>query len=533
MLHADVPLEDGIKSHLGKLTADNMPGIAVLVARDGKIVYQGGFGWADIGKKTPVTTQTKFRIGSISKQFTAAAILRLADDGKLALTDPLDKFYPGYPGGSGVTVEQLLTHTSGIHSYTDKPDFMAKVSQPITPAELIAWFRDDPADFAPGAGFHYNNSGYFLLGEIIAKVSGKSLATFLQDTFFAALGMKDTGIYLNASPPQGMASGYSIADGKATPALDWDMCWAGGAGALYSTVGDLFLWNDALFGGKIFEPALFKAMTTPVKLPPNVDGMNYGYGLVMSDVNRLPAIGHGGGLNGWATDLMRLPGQNCTVITLGNALPPVSGFEPSAISRQITGKFLEAEIKKLPPPKEDPSVDRKRYPDFAGRYDYKTAVLTVSVDDNRLHGQLTGQEKYEIFPSAKDTFFWKITDAQVVFERDEKGVVIAARHSQGGNSFRAARITGTEVKLTAAELDAILGQYQYGPTAILTISRDGDAVFAQLTGQPKFQIYPKSATEFEWRVVKASVTFKKDDAGKVTQATHTQNGATFDAPKIK
>ena len=102
-----------------------------------------------------MTTQTKFRIGSISKQFTAAAILRLADDGKLALTDSLDKFHPGYPGGGGVTVEQLLTHTSGIHSYTDKPDFMAKVSQAIKPAELIAWFRDDPADFAPGAGFHY------------------------------------------------------------------------------------------------------------------------------------------------------------------------------------------------------------------------------------------------------------------------------------------------------------------------------------------------------------------------------------------
>ncbi len=528
-----IPLEDGIKSHLGKLTAEHSPGIAVLVARDGKIVYQGGFGWADLAKKLPVTAETQFRIGSITKQFTAAAILRLADEGKLALTEPLDKFFPAFPGGGKVTLEHLLTHTSGIHSYTDKPEFLSKVTQPITPAELIASFRDDPPDFAPGAGFHYNNSGYFLLGEIVAKVSAKPLATYLQDTFFGPLGMKDTGIYINTSPPTVIANGYSFADGKPAPALDWDMSWAGGAGAIYSTVGDLFRWNEALFGGKILKPESFKAMTTPVKLPPNVDGLHYGYGLVISQLNRLPAIGHGGGLNGWSSDLVRLPEQNCTVIALANALPPVTGFEPSAVTRQIAGKFLEAEIKKLPPPTEDASVERKTYSNFIGRYDYKNAVLTVSHDQDHLYTQLTGQEKYEVFPSAPDAFFWKITDAQVVFERNEKGEVIAARHSQGGNTFRAARITAAELKLTDAELDAILGQYQYGPAATLTVTRDGQSVFAQLTGQPKLQIHPKSATEYEWRVVKASVAFNHDRDGKIIEATHTQNGTTFNAPKIK
>lgn len=532
-LHADVPLEDGIKSHLGKLTADHSPGMAVLVARDGKIVYQGGFGLADLDKKSPVTTATQFRIGSVTKQFTAAATLRLADEGKLTLTDPLDKFFPGFPGGGKVTLQHLLTHTSGIHSYTDKPGFTDKVSKPIVPAELIASFRDDPPDFAPGAEFHYDNSGYFLLGEIVANVSGTPFATYLQDNFFGPLGMKDTGVYHNASPPPGAAAGYSFADDKTAPARDWDMSWAGGAGAIYSTVGDLFRWNEALFGGKILKPASFKAMTTPVKLPPNVDGMNYGYGLVMSELHRLPLISHSGGLDGWSSDLLRLPEQNCTVIVLANASPPMTGFEPTAVTRQIAGKFLEAEIKKLPPLKEEPSVSRKTYPDFAGRYDYKTAALTVSVEQERLYAQLTGQEKYEILPSAKDTFFWKITAAQVAFLRNDKGQVIAARHSQGGATFRAARIADSETKLTDAELDAILGQYQYGPAAILTVTRDGPSVFGQLTGQPKVQIYPKSASEFEWRVVKASVTFKKDGDGKATGASHSQNGATFDAPKIK
>jgi hypothetical protein len=203
------------------------------------------------------------------------------------------------------------------------------------------------------------------------------------------------------------------------------------------------------------------------------------------------------------------------------------------VTRQIAGKFLEADIENLPALVEDPAVDRKTYPDYVGRYDYKSAVLTVSVEGERLQAQLSGQPKFEIFASGRDAFFWKVTDAKVVFQRDAKGKVVAARHHQGGNSFTAPRLTAAEIKLTEAELDAILGRYQYGPAAILTVTRDGDSVFAQLTGQPKFGIHPKSATEFEWREVEASVTFKKDGDGKVTGATHRQNGATFDAPKIK
>ena len=530
---AEVSLEEGIQARLGKLTEANQPGVAVLLARDGKVIYQGGFGWADPDKKVAVTVKTKFRIGSVTKQFTAAAILRLVEEGKLALTDPLDKFFPGFSGGSSITLQHLLTHTSGIHSYTDKPEFFAKVTRPIGPEELIASFRGDPPDFAPGKGFHYNNSAYFLAGEIVARISGKSFAAVLQEMFFGPLGMSATGIFQNASPPPDMATGYSVAEGKASVALDWDMSWAGAAGALYSTVGDLFLWNEALFGGKVLKDASFKAMTTPVKLPEGVDGMNYGYGLVIAELSRLPVIGHGGGLNGWSSDLMRLPDQLCTVIALANAMAPVEGFEPTSITRKVAEKSLEADIKKLPPLRQDPSADSKTYPDFAGRYDYQNAVLTVTVENDHLFGQLTGQDKYEIFPSGKDAFFWKITDAKVVFRRDEKGKVTAAQHTQGGSSFRAERIQEKTTKLSEAELDAILGRYQYGPGAVLTVTRDGDSVFAQLTGQPKIAIYANSPTEFEWRVVKASVTFAKDKDGNVTKATHSQNGATFDAPKLK
>ena len=532
MVRAEISFEEGATRHLQEATKGGTPGVAVLIARDGKVVFQGGFGLADLEKKTPVTIETKFRIGSITKQFTAAAILKLAEQGKLAVTDPLAKFFPDFPRGGEVTLRHLLTHTSGIHSYTDQPDFLTKVSQPIEPGALIASFKNDPPDFAPGAGFHYNNSAYFLLGEIVAQVSGKSLGDCLRETFFEPLGMPDTGIFVNATPPPGMALGYSAGDGKIAPALDWDMSWAGGAGALYSTVGDLFRWNEALFGGRVLNETSFKAMTTPIELPPNVDGMKYGCGLVMSEFKRLPAIGHGGGLNGWSSDLLRLPEQHCTAVVLANALPPPPELAPAKISHAMAEKILADEIKKLPPLTGDESVDPKTYSAFAGRYDYHGAILTVFVENDRLFAQLTGQPKYEIFPKSTDAFFWKVTDAQVVFLRDEKGKVTAARHAQNGNTFTAPKLGDEVVTLTPEQLEAIVGEYQYGP-AVMTVTRDGATLMTQLAGQPKFPIFPKSPTEFEWRVAKAGVVFVKDGDGRVTKAVHTQNGTTFDAPKIK
>ena len=281
-----------------------------------------------------------------------------------------------------------------------------------------------------------------------------------------------------------MATGYSFADGKLTPALDWDMSWAGGAGALYSTVGDLFRWNEALFGGRVLNETSFKAATTPVTLPPGVDGMKYGYGLVMSELHRLPAIGHSGGLHGWSSDLLRLPDQHCTVVVLANALPPPPGVEPSTLSRQFAEHFLADEISKLPALVEDKTADPKTFSAFAGRYDYKTGVLTVTAEDGHLFGQLTGQPKYEIFPKAANEFFWKVTDAQVAFLRNEKGEVVAAQHTQNGSTFKAPKLTDPEVKLTAGQLDAFTGQYQYGPGAVLTVTRDGEKSLVRPTHRP-------------------------------------------------
>jgi CubicO group peptidase (beta-lactamase class C family) len=531
-LWAETPAELAA-AQLRELTKGETCGVAVLVARDGQIVFQGGYGYADLAQKTPITPETKFRIGSVTKQFTAAAILKLAEQEKLAITDLLAKFYPEFPNAGAITLRHLLTHTSGLHSYTDKPNFLAGVRAPIAPADLIASFQKDPPDFAPGASFRYCNSAYFLLGEIVAKVSGQSLADYLRGTFFEPLGMKDTGIFVNATPPPGMALGYAMQDGKTEPALDWDMSWAGGAGALYSTVGDLFRWNEALYGGRVGNAASLKAMTTPNPLPPGADGLNYGYGLAISELRQLPMISHAGGLHGWSSDLLRLPEQRCTVVALANAMPPPRGLEPAAVTRALAERFLAGDIAQLPPLAVDQAVDPKSYATFAGRYDYQSAILTVTVENDRLFAQLTGQQNFEIFPKSADEFFWKVTDARVRFLRDDKGKVVAAQHTQGGNTFKAARLAADAVQLTPEQLDFFVGQYQYGPAAVLTVIRDGTQLFAQLTGQPRMPIFPTAADSFEWRVVEAQVRFVKGEDGKVAKAVHRQNGVTFDAPKVK
>ena len=525
---------NGLTAYLKKLGGESSTGAAILVSKEGRIVFEGGFGYADLEKKVPITSETVFRIGSITKQFTAAAILRLVEQEKVKLDDKLTKFFPDYPNGSDVTITQLLNHTSGLHSYTEKPDFYESVMQPVEPAKLIEWFKNDPPDFVPGAGFHYNNSGYFLLGEIIAKVSERSLSDYLHESFFIPLKMNNSGVFVNASPPQSMATGYSFSEGKFNVALDWDMSRAGGAGAMYSTVGDLYRWNEALFGGQVLNATSFKAATTAVKLPAHVDGMNYGYGLAMYEVKRLPAIGHSGGLHGWSSNLVRLPQQQCTIVVLENALPGPPEHAPQSLSQLMVEKLFAEEIKKLPPIVEDTTIDPKTFVAYVGRFDYQgAAIMTVTSDEKGLFAQLTSQPKYQIIPRAKDEFFWKETDASVTFLRDEKGDVTAARHSQSGISFTAPRLPEEAVKLTALQLDGLVGSYQYGPGAVLVVSREGTQLYGQITGQPKLPIFPKAEGEFEWRVVKAHVEFKKGEDGNVSKVIHHQNGTTFEAPKVK
>jgi CubicO group peptidase (beta-lactamase class C family) len=518
-------------------TSGKTPGAAVLVSRNGKTIFEKGYGYASIENDVRVTPETRFRIGSITKQFTAAAILRLQERGKLSIDDHLSKFIPGYPRGGEVTLRHLLTHTSGIHSFTDKPDFLETVTTPIKSADdFIRSFENDPYDFTPGTRWSYDNSGYFLLGSIVEKVSGQPYGEFLRAQFFEPLGMKDTGVYRNADPPAYDSTGYSQDGASVKKARNWDMSRAGGAGILYSTVGDLARWNEGLFDGRALSKASLDAAWTPVSTtsPQEPTKEGYGFGWLVDTFRGLREIHHGGGLDGFLSELTRFPVQGLTVVVLANAAPPVPGLVPSELAHDVAEIYL-GDAMETRPSTRAVTLAPADLEAFVGRYDYGSAILAVTREGDHLFAQLSGQARFEIFPRSANEFFWKVVDAQITFVRDASGHVVKARHHQGGSSLDAPRIEEQDsISMDPAALDAYVGKYDYGQgKVILTVTREGTRLFAQMTGQPKFEIFASSPTDFFWKVVNARVTFVKDAAGRVTKAIHQQAGHTMEAPRIE
>ncbi|HZO57051.1 MAG TPA: serine hydrolase domain-containing protein, partial [Bryobacteraceae bacterium] len=271
----------------------------VLVMKDGEPLLRKGYGQANREWGIPNSPDTKFRLGSITKQFTAASILQLSERGKLALDDPIAKHYPEAPAAwEKITIHQLLNHTSGIPSYTGLPEFFRKQSMIArNPVEIVKLTQEMPLEFDPGAKFKYNNTGYVLLGHVIEKISGGSYDEYVRKNLLEPLGLKDTGYDWNTTVIARRASGYNP-DGKLAPYLDMSLPHA--AGSLYSTVDDLAKWSEGLESGKVVSKANYAKMTTPYL-------SEYGYGLVMQKFEGHDVVGHGGGINGFNTLLLRAP----------------------------------------------------------------------------------------------------------------------------------------------------------------------------------------------------------------------------------
>ena len=283
----------------------------VLVAQHGRPVYARGFGYADREHKTPNDADTSFRIGSVTKQFTAAAILVLQQDGKLSVDEPIGTYLPDYPAvGRAITLHQLLTHTSGIPSYTELPGVMDTRARPHTPAELLALFDDKPLEFAPGSQFAYSNSNYIVLGAIIEKVSGQPYADFVAKRLFAPAGLTRT-VVGDADGATDRALGYQPLGDDLAPADPIDMSVPYAAGAVRSTANDLVAWAHALDGDSILTAAskarLYKA-----------EKSNYAYGWVVNEVDGHTIYGHDGGIDGFESMYLRVPDQDLVIVAWTN-----------------------------------------------------------------------------------------------------------------------------------------------------------------------------------------------------------------------
>jgi D-alanyl-D-alanine carboxypeptidase len=316
-------------------------GVAVAVMKDGELLLAKGYGYANLEHAVRVHPNTVFRVASITKQFTAAAVLLLAEQKRLDLDDKLSQFFPDCFAATTPTIREALTHTSGIHSYTDDPQFADTVAKrDFTTTEFVRRIcEQNPLfDFAPGTASRYSNSGYYLLGALVEKISGQSLGTFLRTRVFAPHGLSHTAIDDAADVVPHRATGYAVADGRPGTlqnAAHISMSVPAGAGALRSTVGDLALWHHFLFSGRIVSPDSLALMIAPALLRdgrlastqmhnPPTEPTNrgsppqYGLGLMIVDTPAGAWIGHTGNINGFANSVFTLPKKNLTVVVLAN-----------------------------------------------------------------------------------------------------------------------------------------------------------------------------------------------------------------------
>ncbi len=352
-----------------------------LVARGSQVLFSKGYGSADLEWNIPNAPNTKFRLGSVTKQFTAASILLLEERGKLSVSDPVKKYLPDAPAAwDKITIFNLLTHSSGIPNFTGFSDYSKLEPFAATPLELVKRFRDKPLEFEPGEKFNYSNSGFVLLGYLIEKISGDSYEKFVRENIFTPLGMKDSGYDSNSAIIPRRASGYVNGKNGFENAGFVHMSIPHGAGALYSTTEDLLKWELGLFGGKLLKAPSLEKMTTPFK-------SNYAFGLGVETTGGHKVISHGGGIEGFNTELEYYPEDKLTVVVLCN----VNSGAPGEIARKLAA-LAHGEAIKLPGERKEITLDPKTLSSYVGAYQLGPAPMLITLEGNQLMSKLGNQQ---------------------------------------------------------------------------------------------------------------------------------------------
>ena len=519
---------------LSKAYPPDAPGASVIVVKGGKSILRKGYGMADVELGVKVEPDMVFRLGSITKQFTAVSILMLAEQGKLSLTDDLTKFFPDYPAkGRVVTVEHLLTHTSGIKSYTSIPAWRGMWRKDMTVAELIDLFKNEPPDFAPGEQWAYNNSGYILLGAIIEKVSGMSYEQFLQKNIFEPLGMTHTfyGSATRVIPRR--VPGYTMTKEGLRNAEYLSMTQPYAAGSLLSNVDDMALWDAALYTEKLFKQSSLQKAFTPYVLK---DGTttNYGFGWSRFQYEGRTVIEHGGGIHGFSTIGIRIPEDRIYVCILTNRdyqTPDDTGLRVAALA---AGRPMRPAIAVAVAPADlEP---------LAGVYQInEKETYTVKHDGARLSIQRSGGRANEVFPLSPTQFFYdKDAPDRLTFERDAAGKVTGLKVTRRFGPPTAAARTDRPlpkeravVKLAAEVLERYVGAYEMGPSRVMNVTRRGERLFAQMTGQPELELFAESEGKFFLKDVDAQIEFQTDAAGQVTGFLLLQGTRKVQSIKVK
>jgi CubicO group peptidase (beta-lactamase class C family) len=529
----DEALTKQIDAVMSEIYRPNEPGAAIIVRKDGDTIFRKGYGLADLELGVPIEPDMIFRLGSITKQFTAVSILMLAEQGKLGLQDEITKFLPDYPTQCRrITVEHLLTHTSGIQSYTDMPKWLSLWRKDMTLQELIDIFKNEPMQFEPGERWAYNNSGYILLGAIIEKASGMTYEDFLDARIFKPLGMKQSyyGSAERLIPRR--IPGYQ--KGKTgfinAPYLSMTQPYA--AGSLLSSVDDLAIWSDAVFSGKVVRKEWLDKAFTPYKLKDG-ESTGYGYGWFISNYQGHRIIEHGGGINGFTTYEMTLPEDRIFLAILTNSA--IEGRTPEPRAVKVVGLALG----KPEPERKVVALDAKDLEPLTGVYEHVSKEERyITREGVKLFSQVRGQGKSEMLAASSFEFFFKDNPAIIRFVKNAEGVVTGLRvQSRLGPAriyAKTAKPFPALKKAAAIDLkffDPLLGDYELAPGLIVTIIKRDGKLISVATGQPEVELFPESETKFFLKDIDAQVEFVKDVSGKVTELLLTQGGRTMSAKK--
>ncbi|WP_020595120.1 serine hydrolase [Spirosoma panaciterrae] len=547
---------DKIDALIKQYVANRQFNGTVLVAEQGKVIFKKGYGMANMEWNIPNTPDTKFRLGSITKQFTSMLIMQLVEKGKIKLDGKVTDYVPEYPKATGdkVTIHHLLTHTSGIPSYTGFPGFFEKMSRdPYTPDAFVKKFSDMPLEFEPGSTFSYDNSGYFLLGVIIEKVTGKSYADVLQENILKPLQLLNTGYDLADPIIPKRASGYEKRGGSYVNAPYLDMTIPYAAGSMYSTVDDLYRWDQALYTEK-----LLSAKSKTVMFTPFLSHYAYGWGVSKAKIGSLKdsllLLEHTGGINGFNTIISRIPKDKQLVVLLNNT----GGAPLGSIRKNILNILYDQPVEA---PKK-PIADALRQPALTDPLDKLRATFMAlkadkaySLSENELNGlgyELLGDGKVqqainvftlnvESFPQSFNVYdsrgeaYMKLGDKAAAIRDYKKSLELNPRNTGGIDKLKElGEIVDAPKDATVDEatLESYVGTYQLAPTFAIVITREGNKLFGQATGQQRFELFPESQTKFYLKVVEAKVSFVRNEKGEIDQLILHQNGRDMPGKRV-
>ncbi len=397
---------------LEKQFKENEPGAVALVVKNGAPIYRKAFGMADLEHTIQMTPEHVFGIGSMTKQFTAVAILMLVEQGSLSLEDSITKFLTDYPAkGNAITIHHLLTHTSGVKSYTELEKWRKIWRNDLTTQEMIDVFKDEPMDFAPGDAWHYSNSGYFLLGVIIEKVAGMNYGEFVEKRIFEPLGMKNTYYGSRSRIIPNRAMGYQRGrEYRNAEYLSHTQPFS--AGAIMSTVDDLWKWQAAVQNNILVKSeTIAKAFTNhPLK---NGKPTYYGYGWMLDEINGSLTREHSGGIFGYSSNAIHLPKEDVYVVVLSNCncnSPVEVSIRMAAV---VIGKPFHEPLTKI-------KLEEKYTKELVGVYNFDDgSVREITLEDGQFYSQRTGSSKLKIFPQDKRLFVFEtgLTNLQFVIEK--------------------------------------------------------------------------------------------------------------------